>query len=49
MLRDTGIALMRRALDIVERQQPDMAEAYLRVPLEAYHNEEVAARERPGL
>ena len=46
MLRDTGIALMRRALDAVERQQPDMAEAYLRVPLEAYHNEEVAARER---
>lgn len=46
MLRALGVALMRRALEIVERQWPDMADAYLQVPLEAYRSEVVAARER---
>jgi phenylpropionate dioxygenase-like ring-hydroxylating dioxygenase large terminal subunit len=44
--RATGIALVRRALDVVEGQWPDMADAYLRVPLESYRSEELAARER---
>jgi hypothetical protein len=35
VLRTTGIAPIRSALDIVERQEPDMADAYMRVPLEA--------------
>jgi len=46
MLRETGIELMKRALDVVESQQPDMAKAYMRVPLEVYHDKDVAARER---
>lgn len=46
MLREIGIALMRRALDIVESQQPDMADAHMRVPLEVYRSQEIAVRER---
>lgn len=46
MVRSTGIALLKRALAIVERQWPDMADAHMKVPLELYHCEEAAARER---
>jgi phenylpropionate dioxygenase-like ring-hydroxylating dioxygenase large terminal subunit len=46
MLREAGIAYVKRALDIVERQSPELADAYLEVPLEAYSSEAVAARER---
>jgi phenylpropionate dioxygenase-like ring-hydroxylating dioxygenase large terminal subunit len=46
MLRDTGIELMRRALDIMEGEWPEMARAHMRVPLESYHSDEIAARER---
>ena len=46
MLRSTGIALVKRALDVIEQQWPDMADAYMRVPLEAYHSDAIAARER---
>ena len=46
MQRDLGIALVKRALDIVERQWPDMADTHMRVPLEVYRSEEIAARER---
>lgn len=46
MRREVGIALMRRALDIVESQQPDMTDAHMRVPLEVYRSQEIAARER---
>ncbi|MBW2497666.1 MAG: aromatic ring-hydroxylating dioxygenase subunit alpha [Deltaproteobacteria bacterium] len=46
MRRDTGIELMRRALDIMEKGWPEMARAHLRVPLESYHSDEIAARER---
>jgi choline monooxygenase len=44
--RDVGIALMRRALDIVESQTPEMAEAHMRVPLDFYGNPEWAAKEK---
>lgn len=46
MRRTTGIALMKRALTIMEKQWPEMAAAHMRVPLEAYRSEEIAARER---
>jgi len=46
MLRNTGIALMKRALGLVERQWPDMADAHMKVPLEVYYCEEAAAREQ---
>ena len=46
MLRGTDIADVKRMLDLVERQWPDLAPSYLRVPLEAYSSEELAARER---
>ena len=46
MRRATGIALMKRALTIMEKQWPEMAAAHMRVPLEAYRSEEIATRER---
>ena len=45
-VRSHEIALVRRTLDNVEKQWPDMADAYLHVPLEAYSSETVAAHER---
>jgi len=44
--RETGIALMRRALAIVEKQWPEMADHHMQVPLEFYNGEDFAARER---
>ncbi|MEN8159920.1 MAG: SRPBCC family protein [Myxococcota bacterium] len=46
MQRDQGVGLVRRALDIVERQTPELADAYLRVPLDCYRSETVAAADR---
>ena len=46
MQRETGIALMRRALDIVEKQWPEMADRHMQVPLEYYQSEELARKER---
>ena len=46
MSHPLGAELTRRALDVVEQQWPDMADAHLRVPLESYSSEEIAARER---
>jgi nitrite reductase/ring-hydroxylating ferredoxin subunit len=46
MDRSTRIGLMKRVLDVVEAQRPEMAESYLRVALENYASEEIAARER---
>ncbi len=45
MLRDTGIALMKRALAIMESQRPEMADRHLCVPLDYYNSEELARRE----
>jgi len=44
--RETGIALMKRALDIVEAQWPEMARSHMEVPLDFYNSETLAARER---
>ena len=46
MLREVGVALVERALRIVETRRPELAEAPMRVPLEYYRSEEQAARER---
>lgn len=46
MFGAAGNLLVDRALDIVEKQWPDMADAHMQVPLEAYRDEELAARER---
>ena len=42
MQRTTGIALMKRALDIMETQWPEMAEAHMQVPLDFYNCKTVA-------
>jgi nitrite reductase/ring-hydroxylating ferredoxin subunit len=46
MLPSTGIAQLERLLDVVEAQTPEMAGSYLRVSLENYSSEAIAARER---
>ena len=46
MQRETGIALMKRALDIMEAQRPELAESHMEVPLDFYNNEGVAEKER---
>lgn len=46
MDRDIGVRLMKTALDIVDKQWPDMADAYMRIPTDYYHNEEMHAKER---
>jgi len=46
MERETNIALMRRLLDVVEQQRPEMADRYMQVPLDYYHSEALAAQER---
>lgn len=46
MERDAAIALMRRALDMVEHQWPEMADAYMKVPLSYYEDPLFAERER---
>ena len=46
MLRSTGMALLERLLDVVDAQTPEMADSHLRVSLENYSSEAIAARER---
>ena len=46
MQRSIAVGLMRRALDIVERQWPETAERHMRVPLDYYASEALAAKER---
>ena len=46
MDRNVGIALMKRGLEIIEKQWPEMAESFMRVPLDFYNSEELAASER---
>lgn len=46
MIREQAIRDVKRALDIVERQWPELADGYLEVPLEAYSSEAVAALDR---
>ena len=46
MQREVGIALMKRALAIMEDQWPEMANAHMQVPLEYYNSQEIAERER---
>ncbi len=46
MQRDVAIGLMKRALAIVESQKPEMAEAYMRVPLDYYRDPALAAKEK---
>ncbi len=46
MQRSVGIGLMKRALEVVESQRPELADRYMQVPLEYYTREDLAARER---
>ncbi|MDB5395047.1 MAG: hypothetical protein JWM91_2553 [Rhodospirillales bacterium] len=46
MQPNAAIALMRRALSIVESQTPEMADAHMQVPLDYYGNPELAAKEK---
>src|ERR1700689_2785219 len=44
--RDVAVALMKRALTIVENQWPEMADAHMRVPLDYYSDPGLAAAEK---
>jgi choline monooxygenase len=44
--RTLELGLMRRAVDIAEEQWPDMAPSNMKVPLEYFTSEQLAARER---
>lgn len=46
MERKIAIALMKRALTIVENQWPEMADAHMQVPLDYYGSEDLAAKEK---
>lgn len=46
MQREVALALMKRALTIVENQWPEMADTYMQVPLDYYGNPEFAAKEQ---
>ncbi len=46
MEREAGVALMRRLLQVVEDQRPEMADRFMQVPLECYQSEDLARRER---
>jgi len=46
VLHDTAIALMRRALTIVETETPELADAHMQVPLDYYGDERMAAKEK---
>ena len=46
MERATGIALMKRALDILEKRWPEMSDGHMQVPLGYYQGESHAKRER---
>jgi phenylpropionate dioxygenase-like ring-hydroxylating dioxygenase large terminal subunit len=44
--REHALGLMRRAVTIAETQWPEMADAYMEVPLDYFSDDDVAARER---
>jgi len=44
--RSTGIALMQRALRVLETRSPEMADHYLRIPLDYYRDPVLDERER---
>lgn len=46
MIHEVAVGYVKRILDIVERQWPELSEGYLQVPLEVYSSDEVAARDR---
>ena len=46
MIREAAIGYVKRALDIVDRQSPQLTDGYLQVPLEAYSSEAVATADR---
>ena len=46
MQRDVAIGLMRRAIEIVENDWPELADAQMQVPLDYFTDEALAARER---
>ncbi len=46
MQRDVALALMQRAITIVENQWPEMADAYMKVPLDYYTSPEWWSKER---
>ena len=46
MIREAAIGYVKRALDIVDRQSPQLTDGYLQVPLEAYSSEVVAVADR---
>ena len=46
MLRNTAIALMKRALTIVETETPELADAHMQVPLSYYRDAHLAAKEK---
>jgi len=41
---EIAIGLMRRALTLVETQVPEMADAFMQVPLDYYSSPELAAK-----
>ncbi len=46
MQRNVALGLMKRALTIVENQKPEIADAYMQVPLDYYRNHDLAAKEK---
>jgi len=46
MIRESAIGYVKRALDVVDREWPVLADGYLEVPLEVYSSESLAARDR---
>lgn len=46
MIHEVAIGYVKRLLDIIERGRPELAEGYLEVPLAAYADEAIAARDR---
>ena len=46
MIREVAIGWVKRALDVVESQSPQLTDGFLNVPLEAYSSESIAAADR---
>jgi choline monooxygenase len=46
MEREASIALMRRVLQVVEDERPELADRFMQVPLEYYQSDELASKER---
>jgi phenylpropionate dioxygenase-like ring-hydroxylating dioxygenase large terminal subunit len=46
MREEASLALARRVLQVVEDQRPEMADRFMRVPLEVYQSDELALKER---